>query len=1035
MNRIIQWNRNHKCNQSTTVHNLHHHLHNHNNRLQHLSFQRRRLFIFKKKEEWNSMESSYHPKGVEEGRYEWWKSNGYFKGGFNRRIEMNKEEEKEDKKEEKRDQWKGKKDRFSMVLPPPNVTGYLHIGHSLTTTIQDSLIRWNRMKGKDVVWIPGLDHAGIATQAVVEKRLWKEKKMTRKDLGREEFVKEIWKWKEKHGGQINIQQERMAASLDWSREVFTLDEIRSEAVKEAFIRLYKDGLIYRALRLVNWSCALQTVLSDIEVEHLEISGPTFLSIPGYQSKVEFGSIWTFQFPIVGEKGNLTEEKIEFATTRPETMLGDVAVAIHPNDSRYFHLHGKSVWHPLRNICIPIIMDSILVDPELGTGVVKITPSHDENDFACGKRHNLPMITIFSKEGRMNLEKESKFNGQHRFEARMNIIEEMKKMGYFVGKKNNPMSVARCSKSEDVIEPLPMPQWYVKCDQLAKNVTEQIRTKQIEIVPESSEQDWIRWLDNIQDWCISRQLWWGHRIPAYRIIKNQTGMKEGEEEQWVIASSYEDAKLEAISKFGLKSESFNLEQDEDVLDTWFSSGLFPISTLGWPKTTNDFSEYYPLNVMETGSDILFFWVSRMAMLCYHLTGISPFKRVFLHSMVRDAKGRKMSKSLGNVIDPIHLIEGVSLEQLKESLASGNITNPTELEKSRENLENEFPQGIPECGTDALRFALASYSQQGKSINLNMDRVYGYRKFCNKIWNAFIFITGHLDERIHNHSLDSAKLRLIDEWILHRLSVTVDSVENGMNNFNFFEATESIYSFFIYDLCDVYLEFSKPVLYNKITEISHYQNTTKSILLLCLENSLRLIHPFMPYISEELWQRLSPYHHSQIDSIMVAPYPLPSDFKKWKNDGSQEKIMRMLEVMTAARNLRRDHKVKKEVHPQLILVTQDDLLAQSMIAHKQEISHICKAKDIIVQMTKVEDRWPSSVINHNTKLYMPLEEDLSDNEKKAEHVKKKIQKLKQFLDDTKSKASVSDFAKTPLHVQEKTKKRILDIEKELKELESL
>lgn len=648
------------------------------------------------------------------------------------------------------------KGRFVMVIPPPNVTGSLHLGHALTNAIEDAITRWHRMKGRSALWVPGCDHAGIATQVVVEKKLWREDKISRHDIGREKFIEKIWEWKESKGGRIYHQLKKIGSSMDWDRVSFTMDPKLCKAVTEAFCQLHEKTLIYRDKRLVNWSCTLKSAISDIEVDKVEIPGRTFLSIPGYADKVEFGVLVSFAYQVED-----TNEEIVVATTRIETMLGDTAVAVHPKDERYTHLHGKFVKHPFVDRRMPIVLDEF-VDMNFGTGAVKITPAHDPNDYEVGKRHDLPFITIFSDDGFV-IGDYGKFAGMKRFDARKAVLASLKELGMYKDTQNNPMVVPVCSRSKDIVEPLIKPQWYVKCSDMAANATEAVRSGELKIIPESQTKIWYHWMEGIRDWCISRQLWWGHRIPAYAIkFKNveDTPKDLPEEESWIVARNMEEAVEKAEKKFNLTKDKFLLHQDEDVLDTWFSSGLFPFSVFGWPDQTEDLNLFYPTSLLETGHDILFFWVARMVFFGQTLLGKIPFKEVFLHPMVRDAHGRKMSKSLGNVIDPMDVINGITLEGLYQQLYDSNL-DPKEIDKAKAGQKQDFPNGIPECGTDAMRFALCSYLTQARDINLDILRVQGYRFFCNKLWNATKFALLYFES--------GQKYQILDELVSFFLNI--------------------------------------------------------------------------------------------------------------------------------------------------------------------------------------------------------------------------------------------------------------------------
>ena len=623
---------------------------------------------------------------VESGWYAWWEKQGFFKPEFGPDNKVKEE------------------GYFVIPEPPPNVTGNLHMGHALPNALQDSLIRWNRMRGLTTLWVPGCDHAGISTQSVVENMLWRRQKKTRHDLGRKDFTNLIWDWKEEYHQKINTVLRRMGGSFDWTREAFTMDENLSAAVTETFVRLHEEGIIYRANRLVNWCVKLNTALSNLEVDSKELEGRTLLDVPGYERKVEFGVLTHFQYEIRG-----SSEKIEVATTRPETMLGDTGIAVHPNDERYKHLVGKDAKHPFVDRLMPIFADDY-VDPDFGTGAVKITPAHDPNDFALGQRHDLEFINILNDNGTMN-HNAGEFEGVKRFDARYKVVEALKAKGLYVKWEHNAMKVPFCSKSKDVIEPIMKPQWWMRMRELADAAIKAVKDGEIVIRPENAEKSYFRWLEGINDWCLSRQLWWGHQAPAYFIeIEGQHG-DDSDNELWVTGRTLKDAEEKAKTKF--PGKKFTLRRDEDVLDTWFSSGLWPFSTLGWPKKTHDLETLYPTSVLETGWDILFFWVARMIMLGIKLTGQVPFREVYCHSLVRDSEGRKMSKSLGNVIDPLDVMEGIELQALHDKLTVGNL-DPKELATATRFQNAAFPDGIPECGADALRFSLVSYTTGGMNI---------------------------------------------------------------------------------------------------------------------------------------------------------------------------------------------------------------------------------------------------------------------------------------------------------------------------------
>ena len=797
-----------------------------------------------------------------------------------------------------------------MVIPPPNVTGILHLGHALMAAIEDCICRWHRMHGKAVLWVPGADHSGIATQVVVEKKIAHEKKLTRHDLGRAKFLDEVYKYTEEKGDYIYNQFRLIGVSVDWDRKTYTLDSKCVKAVNETFIRLHEKGLIYRSNRLVNWSCALKSAISDIEVDKLDLTGRTMLSVPGYKEKVECGVLISFGYPVCD-----SDEKLIVATTRIETMLGDSAVAINPTDERYKHLHGKFVQHPFLDKRLPIVCDEY-VEKDFGTGAVKITPAHDVNDYELGKRHNLPFINILSDDG-LILPGFGAFSGLKRFHARKAIIEALKIKKLYVETKDHVMVIPICNRSKDIIEPMIKVQWYISCEEWAKKACEVVRNGELKFIPEVYNKIWFNWMENSRDWNISRQLWWGHRIPVYFVRSKDTIENEKldalkDENRWVSASDDEEAKLKASKKFNLKLDNLILEQDEDVLDTWFSSGLFPFSVFGWPENTEDMIKYYPNNLLETGADIIFFWVARMVMMGMELTGKLPFKEVYLHSMVRDCHGRKMSKSLGNVIDPLYVIRGISLEDLHKSLYNSNL-DPKEIEKAKAGQKADFQNGIPECGTDALRFGLLAYCLQGRDINLDIKRIEGYRFFCNKIWNAFKLTLMSLGDDFK--PLDTERLTgnesKIDLWILSKIIVAAEQVNNTIAKYDFLQATTAVYHLWQYEFCDIYLEHLKSVL---AIGDEQAKNAAKQTLYTCIDNNLRLLHPFMPFLTEELYQRLPRRGQYQVPSICVDRYPDVNKFT-FKRDSIAEKEMSIVQdLVRRIRSIRSDlglNKTKAEL----------------------------------------------------------------------------------------------------------------------------
>lgn len=839
---------------------------------------------------------TYQPKYVEAAWQSWWEECGFYKPNVEEALA------------------KGEADKFVMVIPPPNVTGSLHLGHALTTAVEDTLTRWHRMKGKITLWVPGTDHAGIATQSVVEKKLKKDEGLSRRDLGREAFVKRVWEWKEAYGNRITTQIRYLGASVDWSREAFTMDSNLSRAVTEAFVRFHKDGLLYRDTRLINWSCALQSAVSDIEVDHIQLEDRTFLAVPNHKlkEKYEFGVLTSFAYKVEG-----SDEEIVVATTRLETMLGDTAVAVHPDDERYKHLHGKFLVHPFVDRRIPIVTDDKLVDMSFGTGAVKVTPAHDPNDYECGKRKDLEFIIVLTEDGKIAANGGT-FAGMMRYDARIEVEKELTTLGLFRGKAKNAMRLGICSRSGDIIEPMLTPQWYVNCTSMAQRSIDAVRSGELKILPEMHEGTWYYWLENIRDWCISRQLWWGHRIPAYfaridgeeRLDKNDIANNS----RWVVARTQADALAEASAVLGVDASKIILEQDEDVLDTWFSSGLFPFSVFGWPDNTADLQAFYPTQLLETGLDILFFWVARMVMIGLHLTGKLPFTTVYLHAMVRDKHGKKMSKSLGNVIDPLEVINGCDLETLLRKIDEGNLP-PKEVERSKSGQKEDFPDGIPECGADALRFGLLAYTVQGRDVNLDIKRVVGYRQFCNKLWNAVRFALTYLsDFDVTPTSIDTitrnAAVSPRDRFILSRLNTTIKECDFQLSQYGFGALTTALYSFFLYDFCDVYLELVKPVVNDTSPENSETKRCAQATLFVCLENFLRLAHPIMPFVTEELWQRLPGISNvRRAPSIMVSSYPVENP--EWANPKAESDMEIVKDAIHGGRSLRSDYRIANHV----------------------------------------------------------------------------------------------------------------------------
>ncbi|KAJ3677900.1 hypothetical protein LUZ60_001703 [Juncus effusus] len=949
------------------------------------------------------MAMKYNPSAVEKSWYQWWEKSEFFVADA-----------------------KSTKPPFVIVLPPPNVTGALHIGHALTASIQDLLIRWARMSGYNALWVPGMDHAGIATQVVVEKKLMRENKLTRHDIGREKFVSEVWKWKEQYGGTILTQERRLGASLDWSRECFTMDEKRSNAVTEAFVRLHEQGLIYRANRMVNWDCTLRTAISDIEVDYKDIKQETWLKVPGYSSPVQFGVLIYFAYPLENDSG-----EVVVATTRIETMLSDVAIAINSTDKRYMHLHGgKFAVHPFNGRRIPIIIDDELVDPEFGTGAVKISTGHDVNDFELGKRHTLDCLSIFTDDGKMVGDKcTGEFAGMPRYEARVKVVEELKKKGLYRDCKNNEMVLGICSRSGDVVEPRIRPQWFVNCNDMANAALEAVKSKRLEIIPQQYEADWFRWLGNIRDWCISRQLWWGHRIPAWYVTleEDSTDTLGKYDDHWIVARTESDALSRSRTRF--PGKKLRITQDPDVLDTWFSAGLFPLSVLGWPDETEDLGRFYPTSVLETGHDILFFWVARMVMLGIQLRGDIPFRKVYLHPMIRDAHGRKMSKSLGNVVDPLEVITGISLPDLHKRLEEGNL-DPSEVKVAKEGQKKDFPEGIKECGADALRFSLIAYTAQSDRINLDIQRVFGYRTWCNKLWNATRFALQKLGSNYtpppRPASISVRHYPPICKWILSSLNKAVSKTVSSMESFKFSDATSAVYYFWISQLCDVFIEAIKPYFWNEGEQFEKEREASRNTLWICLDAGLRLLHPFMPFLSEELYQRLPAGGVERRESIMISDYP--TVVEEWTHEQIETEMETVNKAVTKLRSLKPSEKAKL---PSFALCKAD-----------QSADIIASYADIITTLVPVSsikilrdgDSAPAGcaieVVSDSLSVYLQLQGALNPEAEKEKLKKRReeTQKLKASLEQSMGVSAYKE--KAPQSKQEEDMKKLNSLMDELK-----
>ncbi|KAJ3057123.1 hypothetical protein HK097_000051 [Rhizophlyctis rosea] len=953
------------------------------------------------------MADAYDPTAVESAWYDWWEKEKFFSPDLTTDGKLKPE------------------GNFVIPIPPPNVTGSLHLGHALTNSIQDCLTRWHRMNGKSALYVPGCDHAGIATQTVVEKRLMKERGITRHALGRDTFVKEVWKWKDAHEDRIYDQIRRLGSSVDWDRKRFTLDPDLNKAVVEAFVQLHDEGIIYRSNRLVNWCTKLKTALSNLEVETEELEGRTMRSVPDHDDKkYEFGTIISFAYQVEN-----SDEKIVVATTRLETMLGDTAICVNPKDARYTHLHGKYVIHPFQNRRIPIITDDY-ADPAFGTGAVKITPAHDFNDYQVGKRNNLEFISILTDDGLIN-EAGAPFTGQRRFDARLAVLEALKEKGLYVETKDNKMQLPICTRSGNVVEPMLKPQWWVDCKDMAAAALDAVKSGEMQIIPETSEKEWFRWLENIQDWCISRQLWWGHRVPAYfiRIKGHEELALTDESKYWVSGRTEEEARERALKKFpDVKEGDLVLEQDEDVLDTWFSSGLWPFSIFGWPNKTKDLDLFFPNSLLETGWDILFFWVARMVMMSMKLTGKVPFKQVYCHAMVRDAHGRKMSKSLGNVIDPLDVIEGISLELLHQRLEDGNL-DPREVVKAKAGQKEDFPNGIPKCGTDALRFALLAYVSAGRDINLDILRVEGYRKFCNKLWNATKLVMMKLGDGYK--PLAEIKLTgnesLADKWILSKLNSAVRDTNKYLDQMNFMQATSSVYQFWLTELCDVYLEISKPVTDGTNEEA---KAACRNTLYICLDAGLKLLHPFMPFITEELWQRLPRRPSDSCPTISKAPYP--KEIAEWDSPKAEKDYEFLNEVVHAIRSLISDYSIKEAT----VYVRASPEVAQLLSSQTpiiKTLARACKNLNVLPADGAVPVGCAPYSVTEDCNLFL-LVKGFVDFEVELQKLDVKIGKAQKSLADWKKKTEVEGYeVKVKAEIREINDQKIKGLEAEIAALE--
>ena len=902
------------------------------------------------------MDKTFSPADIETRWYEEWEAKNYFAPGAG-------------------------DESYCIPIPPPNVTGTLHMGHGFQQAIMDALIRYNRMKGRSTLWQVGTDHAGIATQMLVERQLEAEG-VSRHDLGRDQFIDKVWAWKEESGGTITRQLRRLGASVDWSRERFTMDPELSEAVKEVFVRLYHEGLIYRGQRLVNWDPKLHTAVSDLEVVQEE----------------EAGSLWHLRYPISG-----SEETVTVATTRPETMLGDTAVAVNPADERYAHLVGKTILLPLTNREIPIIADDY-VDADFGSGCVKITPAHDFNDYAMGERHQLPMINILTADAHLNDEVPEPFRGMDRYEGRQAVVEAMEALGLLDKIEDHRLKVPRGDRSGAVIEPWLTLQWYVDAKKLAGPAIEAVESEAIEFVPKQWENTFFAWMRDIQDWCISRQLWWGHRIPAWYDPDGN------------VYVGKDEAAIRATHDL---PDSLALTQDDDVLDTWFSSALWTFSTLGWPEETEELAKFHPASVLVTGFDIIFFWVARMIMMSLHLKREVPFKQVYVHGLVRDGEGQKMSKSKGNVLDPIDLIDGIDLEALVSKRTS-SMMQPQQAAKIEKATRKQFPDGIPGYGTDALRYTFYSLASTGRDIKFDLGRMEGFRNFCNKLWNAARYVlmnTEGFDPAAPSHRSEA------DEWILSRLQTTITETTNSIEQYRFDHAAQTLYDFVWNEYCDWYLELSKPVLWDDTSSNELRQGTLRTLLEV-LETILRLMHPLMPFITEEIWQNVAPRLGIKGDSIMLAQWP-EADHELINGDAEAE-MEWLKSIIVAVRTIRSESNIPPGDELGLILgnTVADD--SARVTRHKQALAKLAKVASITIAKSGEEQPPTLSALAGTIEVMVPMA-GVIDIDKELARLDKELDRLTAERGRLAGKLSNDNFvARAPADVVDKERAKLADIE---------